>query len=268
MGAPWRYIVYAQRDAATNMSLDEAILEAHLAGLVPPTLRLYGFAPPAVTLGYSQSVPEGLMERAQSEGFEVVRRPTGGRAVLHAEDLTYSFVGTSSECGEGFLSTSVSGAYKQICRGLQLALHKLGLDLELGNSDVSYRKLHDCFGATTGSDLHVGGKKMIGSAQLRRKHAVLQHGSILLNQGQSIMPDLLCQSTKLDRHANLFEVLGRQVSLPELQESVKKGFESAFDMHLDEAPLSDWEMLLASKLRSNFVISEGRVALGEPVGLA
>lgn len=259
MRQPWRFIVYAQCDAATNMALDEAMLEAHLAGLVPPTLRLYGFAPPAVTLGYNQLVPEGLMERARIEGFEVVRRPTGGRAVLHADDLTYSFIGTSNECSEGFLSTSVSGAYKQICRGLQLGLQDLGLDLELGNSDVSYRKLHDCFGATTGSDLHVSGKKMIGSAQLRRKHAVLQHGSILLNQGQSIMPQLLCQSTKLDRHANLFEILGRQVSLTELQESVKEGFESAFDIQLHEAPLSDWETQLARQLRSNYLISEGQV---------
>jgi lipoate-protein ligase A len=233
----WRLLPYEVFDGATNMAIDEAILEEHLAGRVPPTLRFYGFNPPAMTIGYSQRLAEGTEERAKEAGIEIVRRPTGGRAVLHVGELTYSFVG-SDTTGGGILEASIAGAYKQICRGLQLGLLRLGVPTELGKTNVPYRNLQDCFHATTGSDLHYQGKKIAGSAQLRRRHGVLQHGSILLEQEQDLLPRLLgagppaSAAENSDRHANVFEICGSR-SMEELQDCLRQGFEEAFGITFD-----------------------------------
>src|SRR5437879_3230829 len=92
----WRFIPCASYDGCTNMAIDEAILDAHIAGDAAPTLRLYFFAPPAVTIGLSQKMPPELVQSIEARGIDVVRRPTGGRAVLHLNDLTYSFVGSDT----------------------------------------------------------------------------------------------------------------------------------------------------------------------------
>lgn len=251
----WRLISFSSHDAATNMALDEAILEAHIRGLVPATLRLYSFEPPAITIGRTQEPTAEMMRRACEKGFDVVRRPTGGRAVLHHRDLTYSFVASS---GDGTLSQSISTSYKQICQALQDALNLLGIRLELGNARAEYRHVHDCFAATTGSDLHFSGKKMIGSAQCRRHGSVLQHGSILLEQEQGLMPELLgddCIPGKSPaRHANLFEITGRAYTSEQLENAMKAGFESAFNAQMQVSALSEWECDLAESLKESFLI--------------
>lgn len=255
----WRLLPFSVHDGITNMSIDEAILEAHLKGLVPPTLRLYGFKPAAITIGYNQKLPDYVEKRAAEKGMDIARRPTGGRAVLHLNDLTYSFVGTSSNTGEqqifqdAFLQNSILGAYKQICQGLELALKCLGLKVESGELSVPYKHLHDCFLATTGSDLHYKGKKLIGSAQLRRKWAVLQHGSLLLNQAQSIMPELLSEEDSsadtVERHANLFDILGKEVDMVTLQRAFQKGFENAFQAKFTEQGFIPEEVFSIGQLR-------------------
>ena len=296
----WRLISYSVHDACTNMAIDEAILDAHLLGLVPPTLRLYGFVPEAISIGHTQALPASLLDKTRQAGVDIVRRPTGGRAVFHRGDLTYSFVGLSRSyekkppsqpvamladvtraharqtdynlpqpfladsdvlsgwCNNRFLSDSVSGAYKQICQGIICAFLHLGVQLELGATHTPYRHLHDCFLATTTSDLHFLGKKMVGSAQLRRKGAVLQHGSILLNQDQRAMVNLLGQgvsgSENIKRHANLFDAIGYAVSFAELQNFMKLGFEEAFGAELKEDTLSSFEWEKVSKLRGQYEI--------------
>lgn len=280
-GCQWRLLSYSSNDAYTNMAIDEAILEAHLAGLVPPTLRLYGFEPNALSIGRTQVLPAQLKNKAAERGIAVVRRPTGGRAVLHQGDITYSFVGASVHandpdlnypscdviCDElavpgrkitGFLSGSVLGAYKQICQGIIKAFSPLGVKLQLGSAQASYKHVHDCFLATTSSDLHVEGKKIVGSAQLRRKGGVLQHGSILLNQEQLAMADLLLNedtaSKGLTRHANLFELIARTLSFSELEHLMKLGFEEAFAVILTAGELTVFELTLAAKLRIRYFV--------------
>ena len=276
----WRLLSYDQFDGPTNMAIDQAILEEHLDGKVPPTLRLYGFKPAAVSLGYAQTVQPAELAAISAAGFDVVRRPTGGRAVLHADDFTYAFVGTSVErksdpqnklseelptvpmqvgTKDGFLSPSISVAYKQICRALMIAMQEFGIDLEMGAANADYKTSYDCFRAVTGADLHYQGKKMIGSAQYRRKNAVLQHGSILLNQGQDVMSSIfgaLPDQTNGTRHANLFQVLGKSVSTQALQDAMKKGFQSAFDKTLTISELTDSELRRAKELRSDYTSVE------------
>lgn len=248
------------------MAIDEALLESCLAGKSPATLRFYSFLPSCVSLGYSQSLPTAQVERIRSHGFDVVQRPTGGRAVLHHSELTYCFVGTTrgDDDDVAILSASVGAAYKQICEGLIIGIRSLGAPLEIGSAKSSRKQPHDCFLATTPADLHYNGLKMIGSAQLRRRDGVLQHGSILLEQEQSLMTELLAEES-IDgdlsakeagvHHANLFDVLGCNVAMTVLQEHIVRGFEEAFDCTFERIGLSDDEESLVTELRSKSLIS-------------
>lgn len=233
MTETWLLVPYAEHDGATNMALDEEMLAARIAGEIPPVLRLYGFVPPCVTIGLSQKMDPAAEERIRAEEIDIVRRPTGGRAVLHLNDLTYSFVGTDTTCG-GRFSTSVTESYKQISQGLVAAFAELGVSTEIGATGVAYRHLQDCFMATTGSDLHHNGTKLIGSAQVRRRGSILQHGSVPLNQDPALMPRLLGEPLKNDmpRHLNLFELLGREPGIDELQSAFQVGFEKTFGVQL------------------------------------
>jgi lipoate-protein ligase A len=239
----WRLIPYAEFDGATNMAVDEAILEAHVNGLVPPTLRVYGFVPPCVTIGLSQKMDEQVVSSIESQGIDVVRRPTGGRAVLHLNDFTYSFVGCDTTKDGGFLSTSVTESYRQICEGLMAAFAELGIRTEIGASGVAYRHLQDCFMATAGSDLQHDGTKLIGSAQVRRRGGVLQHGSVPLNQDPALMPRLLGETVSAGkRHLNLFDLTGRELTYAQLEEAFRLGFEKAFGVTLLRGELTAREL--------------------------
>lgn len=254
MKETWRLIDFESFDAATNMAVDEAILEAHLEGSCPPTLRFYGWAPPAVSIGYGQKLPQTARQKIIARGYDVVRRPTGGRAVLHLDELTYSFV---CSAGSGkMLGSSVIESYKKICQALIQGFKNLGVDVEIGQGQPASRQMHDCFTATTGADLHYKGKKIVGSAQLRRHDALLQHGSILLCQEQNLMGELLRGQIKTaesdgGRHANLFEITGIAVSALELIPAFKKGFEEAFKVNLESSELLavEWQKAEAIKDR-------------------
>lgn len=241
----WRVLRYQNRSAADNMAIDAAMLESHLRGLTPPTLRFYGWTPPAVSYGYNQVLPEETVARIKAEGLDVVRRPTGGRAVLHMGEFTYSFVGSSStqEFKKGFLSSTISEAYRQICNGLQGGLSRLGVEVEIGKTQAAYRQQEDCFLATTSADLHYNGKKIVGSAQLRRKHAVLQHGSLLLDQPQDLMPRLLGANTVggAERHANLFEIIPR-CDIERIEIALIAGFSEAFGVEFEEGEITFAEL--------------------------
>lgn len=249
----WRLIQHDTADGAMQMAVDEAILEAHLRALVPPTLRLYRFSPPAVTIGLSQTISQQLVDSIASRGYDVVRRPTGGRAVLHLNDLTYCFVASDTSVSTGVLARNISVSYKQICNGLIAALGKLGIESQLGSAGTAYRHLKDCFMATTGSDLHHQGVKIIGSAQLRRGSAVLQHGSLPLIQEAQLMAEVLHEPPSLTRrHHNLFDLAGRAVPDSELQEAFRAGFAQVFNVEFVESTLSDWERQFAQQRLNHY----------------
>lgn len=237
------------------MAIDEVLLESVIAGEAP-VLRLYGFNPTAVSLGLNQKLSTELEQAAAQAKIDLVRRPTGGRAVLHHNELTYSFcAGEQGQFKHGVLLPSVAKAYRQICAGLEEAFALLGVKAELGQSSASYRQVEDCFLATTNADLHVGGKKLVGSAQLRRKGAVLQHGSILLNQDQDEMPKLLGQkSAPGERHLNLFTLLGKELPLSTLENAMEQGFARAFKVKFESLPLRPQELERAAELAPNFKV--------------
>jgi lipoate-protein ligase A len=253
----FRLITCASSDAATNMAIDEAILEAHLNSLVPPTLRLYQFSPPAVSLGYAQVIEDNIHNKILATGFDIVRRPTGGRAVLHYGDITYAFICSNkgAQISEYVLvNESIATAYKQICQALIIFLESLGVKVTFGSSRNNYQDKNDCFLATTIGDLQHKGHKLIGSAQLRRKHAVLQHGSIILNQPQTLMHELISDGTPNanSHHANLFEIIKFEPSLMSLQKAITKGFQEAFNCRFLPKELTIYEQALVNKLQSKY----------------
>jgi lipoate-protein ligase A len=273
------------------MAIDEALLELHLQGKTPATLRFYGWEPPAVSFGYSQKVSPRTVEKVRAAGYDAVRRPTGGRAVLHEGELTYCFVGAGPkqdgidfrpdaeialegaapsywlEQGspyEGFLPGSINQAYKEICDALIYGLRELGVAASLGRSNSAYKDYEDCFQATTQADLQFEGKKIVGSAQLRRRHGVLQHGSIMINQSQTKLSEIFGlaenakevadsdpDSEKVDRHCNLIDVLTGGYDRTTLEEAIGRGFTRKFDCHFAVYELTDEEMEFVAELKKD-----------------
>lgn len=284
-----RLIPYGVFDAVTNMAIDEALLELHLQGKTPATLRFYGWEPPAVSFGYSQKVSQRTVDKVRAAGYDAVRRPTGGRAVLHEGELTYCFVGAGPKQDgidfrpdaeiegaapsfwlaqgspyEGFLPGSINQAYKEICDALIYGLRELGVAASLGRSNSAYKDYEDCFQATTQADLQFDGKKIVGSAQLRRRHGVLQHGSIMINQSQTKLSEIFGlaesakevadsdpDSEKADRHCNLIDVLAGGYDRTTLEEAIGRGFTRKFDCHFAVYELTDEEMEFVAELKKD-----------------
>ncbi|HCW50627.1 MAG TPA: hypothetical protein DGR79_00940, partial [Clostridiales bacterium] len=180
----WRLIVEDEpRCAAENMAVDEAVARSVAAGNAPPTLRFYRWRPPAVSLGYFQDAAEAVdLEACRAEGVSVVRRLTGGRAVLHDREVTYSVVVPSA-----LLPDSVVESYRLLAEGLVTGLRALGYRAYLAPERPE--RAGDpgpgvpgaaCFEVPSSYEILVGGRKVVGSAQVRRAGVILQHGSIML----------------------------------------------------------------------------------------
>ena len=189
MNLCWQHLPLTCADGLTNMALDEAIFQSVVAGESPPTLRFYTWERPTISLGYHQRkypphwdtlgwAQEGHMQDGHtwdSRTIDLVRRPTGGRAVLHQGDLTYALI------APGF-TASRSAAYGQICEFLIRGWRSLGVELHYGAAGRGYIQNPNCFATATGADLVLdNGSKFIGSAQKRSGDVILQHGSMCLN---------------------------------------------------------------------------------------
>lgn len=178
----WRYIPPLEASAQMQMAIDRYLLEQHRQGKHPPVIRFYTWQPAAISLGYHQREYPSFWHDLtwQGQPLDIVRRPTGGRAVLHQGDLTYAIV-TSLPPGKRL------EVYKQICQFLITGWRSLGVDLEYGTATKEYIQQQNCFATATGSDLvTTAGNKVIGSAQLRRGKTILQHGSAILNTDRNL----------------------------------------------------------------------------------
>lgn len=180
MSKSWRFLPYTIASPVMNMALDEAILIAHRRGHVPPTIRLYGWHPPALSLGYFQKAEREVdLRTINAEKVVLVRRLTGGRAVLHDQEITYSVI---VKLNYPQVPSSVSASHQWISQGLTLGLQRLGLPIEA--SKPQRAQVHAslaCFDAPSDYEIVLQGKKLVGSAQTRQQGVLLQHGSILLS---------------------------------------------------------------------------------------
>lgn len=265
----WRLIESGFADGATNMAVDEAIAAAVAAGDQPPTLRLYGWKPPAVSLGYHQELDEGIdRDAVAARGYGIVRRPTGGRAILHADELTYSFC-IRQDAIRGGHSTMES--YREISRGIIAGLELLGAAVSLGadedgpgpnfsGQDTYATEGADaakpiCFAKTARCDLQSAGRKVVGSAQVRRNGGILQHGSIPitidLEDQVAVMPGSdgrMARKVLAGAAMSVSELLGRPITYDELSAAVAGGFADTFEVAMARQELSPEEAAEAERL--------------------
>ncbi len=233
----WRFISSGYADAYTNMAIDEAIMTAYQNGLVPPTLRLYQWNPPGVSIGYFQKIEDAVnIEACKSLRVDAVRRLTGGRAVLHEHELTYSVV-----IGEDYpgMPQSVVESYKFICMGIMEGLKVLGVDIALksGKSKAPLLNSAACFDSASMYEVLWQGKKLVGSAQIRKNGVILQHGSVLMDIDIEKQVKVLNSKNKFElnlkhvfenRVTTLKKGTGRQLKVTEIEQAIFNGFEQAF----------------------------------------
>jgi lipoate-protein ligase A len=226
----YRFINTDVRDAALNMATDEAILTHYLRGEVPPTLRVFKWAQTAISLGRFQSVEREIeREACQQRGVDLVRRPTGGRAVYHQDEFTYSIVIGKREG----VPSGIVAAYAYLSQGLLAALRLLGVQAEISDERVSKHPSAACFASSTQADLTSGGFKLVGSAQVWKDDALLQQGSLPLE----------------DRANEFFELL-RFPSEQARQGALEQYREKTSPLH-SFAPQADWDQV-AQAFRSGF----------------
>ena len=185
----WYFIHSGPCSPSFNMAMDEALLNWHSEKLIPPVIRFYEWEPATLSIGYFQQVHKDIdLDEVRRQGLGFVRRPTGGRAVLHEHELTYSII---VEEDYPNMPQSVTEAYRVLSEGLLLGFRNLGLDAYFSVPDTAEKK-EDlkkpksavCFDAPSWYELVVEGRKVAGSAQTRQKGVILQHGAILLDMDE------------------------------------------------------------------------------------
>ena len=256
----WRLVSSGHSDGYDNMAVDEAIMWAVGERLVPPTLRLYGWRPPAVSLGYFQELDQGIdRSEIQKRSWHLVRRPTGGRAILHDDEVTYSVCVPQELLRHG---DSVVRSYQELSRGIEAGLQLLGVAAHLGPQH-GHRKTAPrdqpaiCFAQTARVDMTVDGRKIVGSAQVRREGIILQHGSIPLTLNVAdhlaVMPARAsdqADNTLGQAAVAVADAVGRPVSFDEVRVVLIAGFSKALHITLQQGPLTAQEQQYAACLRS------------------
>ena len=255
----WRLILDGNLPGALNMARDVAVLEEVSAGTVPPTLRLYGWDPPCMTIGKHQGLDAVDLDFCRAEGIDVVRRPTGGRALLHHLELTYSVV---APLGTPPLPTALQEAYRLICGALVEAVRKLGIDAELTGTEVNLRLPNPtstvpCFEAPAEGEVVIAGRKLIGSAMRAHAGCILQHGAILLDwdgRFQAGAMGLADDSTLRPHITTLTAELDRPVQRSEVEEAVIGGFAGIFGNAPTAGSLSANAIFRETELTPTFAV--------------
>lgn len=239
----WRLIYDLPTDGRTNMALDEAILDAVCTRQSPPTLRLYAWSPACLSLGYGQPPSDVDHERLDWFGWDVVRRATGGKAILHTDELTYS---VALPDDHPLAQGGILDSYQRISRALMAALRGLGLPTRADKqADGAKSTGAVCFEIPSHYEITADGRKLIGSAQTRRKTGLLQHGSLPLSGDITRICDVLAYPDEMAREAGreavraraitLADALGREVDWATAADAFAWGFETALDITFDAA---------------------------------
>jgi lipoate-protein ligase A len=261
MQQPWRFVNTGNGEAAFNMALDEALLLVHEAGATLPTLRVYGWCQPTLSLGYAQNARQAVdLAACQAQGVAVVRRPTGGRAVLHDQEVTYSVVMPLLTDGP----STITEHYRRIGMALAAALQSLGIPVHLARPQVGAAPVRTpaspaCFAALSRYELSAAGKKIVGSAQKRAQRALLQHGSIPLWMDRQRLfqclrvPSGRRQALVQEAYTTMGavnEIALTPVTPPAVQDALRLGFSTTFGVELVEMCIAPEEWRLAQHLQA------------------
>lgn len=247
----WRLLIDTAERGATNMARDEAIAATCGRGAAPPTLRLYRWRPACLSLGRFQRSAELDRDACARAGVQVVRRPSGGRALLHDDELTYAVVAPLEHplLGAG----SILESYRQISLALLAALRRLGADAALTPVERERRVAGSaaCFDAPAAYELTVGGRKLAGSAQTRREGAILQHGAIPLTPHADRLAALLLRppADLGEKMIALDQAIGRAAGFDEVAGALTAGFGAAWGVAFAPGELTDEERAIERRLR-------------------
>ncbi len=252
----WRLLVTEPLDGATNMALDEAMLQARVQEIAPPTLRFFCWDPPTISLGYGQRLDGVNVEACRQLGVGLVRRPTGGSAIYHdtlEREVTYSVV---ARAGDFDGSGDLLETYRWIGEGLTAGLRRLGVPAEMVSvkpSDPSAMPAF-CFARTGSYEVEVAGRKLVGSAQRRQGGAFLQHGSVLLSADVARLRLLFPQEgDPLSGMTTLEEMLGRRPTFDEVVEALAAGLRETHCFDLSPGGLTrDEEALMDRLIREKY----------------
>jgi len=252
----WRVINYSRHDAFENMAIDEAIFREIINNKKQPTIRFYGWQPAAVSIGYFQDPQSELnVKQCSKTGIEIVRRLTGGKAVFHNDEITYSV--TAGE-GEKSFPVDILGTYKVISDCLIQGLSNLGIKANLaigcrGKNDNELKSC--CFSVPSRNELLVAGRKICGSAQMRSHGAFLQHGSLLLTFDPVKALSVILPSSNSEYLAKLRnsvasinEVTATPIETSDICHALKKGFAKVLGIEIVEEPLTPTEIKLKNEL--------------------
>lgn len=254
----WRLIVDPACDGATNMAVDEAILESVGRGDSPPTLRLYRWEPACLSLGYAQLAADVDTARLMAKGWHIVRRMTGGRAILHTDELTYS---VALPLDHPLVKGTIPESYRRISTALMAGLQAIGLEAYADKRIKTHAAAVGpvCFEVPSDYEITVLGKKLVGSAQVRKHNGALQHGSLPLVGDVSRICEVLVfeddaarqigRERVLERATTFTGALGHEVEWETAAEAVIKAFASTFSVKLDIDVLTITEHERARVLR-------------------
>jgi len=254
----WRLLVDPPAQGAWNMAVDESLLEHVGRGESLPTLRLYAWEPACLSLGYAQPFADVDIVRLSQRGWDVVRRPTGGRAILHTDELTYSI---TAPLDEPRVVGTVLESYNRLAQALLAAVQSLGIAVELKDHEKGQDNGTQgpvCFEVPSAYEITVGGKKLIGSAQARRREGVLQHGTLPLvgDFGRItdalVFPDDVARDAAaeklLSRATTVESVLGRKIEWKTAAQAFVHAFESELNLTFERGDISDAERVRAEAL--------------------
>ncbi len=260
MKTHWRLICSSiGENGAWNMALDEAILKSVSEKKAPPTLRLYTWQPATLSLGFAQPVQDVEMARLEHAGWGWVRRPTGGRAILHIDELTYS---VTAPLDDPLLAGSLLESYRKISLALLAALTKLGVeaagDKTYASGSASAPVNPVCFETPSNYEITAAGRKLIGSAQARKYGGILQHGALPISGDITRITRVLNllpfegrkkAAENLNEHAtNLETLLGFAPSWQAVADAMIAGFSETFDISFVEEQPTILEIDLTKQL--------------------
>lgn len=236
-------------DGFTNMAVDEAIFRAVSAGSSPSTLRFYSWLPSAVSVGYFQnSTGEIDLAVCREMGIDVVRRLTGGRAVLHDRELTYSITSTDSALN---FPENILGTYKIISSCIVNGLNSLGLEASLSSSvrKSDRNSPSACFNSSSHYEITIQGKKLVGSAQKRGNGAFLQHGSIMMEFDREKLNKILPEAGELDCVTSIRE--HSSIEIADLISALVTGFERGLGVSFSEGGMTNEEKIIIQQCRKD-----------------
>ncbi|MEK6983519.1 MAG: biotin/lipoate A/B protein ligase family protein [Nanoarchaeota archaeon] len=245
-----RFIDTGSNDAFTNMAIDEAILTY----CEQPVLRVYKWSSPSISVGYNQSAANEInLDKCKEHSVKIVRRITGGKAVLHDKEVTYSFILPENTA---MLPRNITESYRAIAQGLVIALKKIRLNAEI-KKQPERLATPICFNSSNWYELSVNNKKISGSAQRRLNGKILQHGPILMDFDYG-MNALLFKSNGAmgslkglrNRITSVKNELNSEISYDELSNAIKYGFKRNFNFDFIDSKLTNNEIRLSVALRN------------------